>query len=213
MPTISVVPIATPFLSQTVSPAQATPTFTVTFTGQPIANATQAPPPTASPTPNPPPQNLDQAPLYWFAPLPPMPTSAGRTFTGSEDFMALFKPDAPWNEAASHIQVFKLYGEWVAYHASDAELRLVVQDLQQRHLALAVEAGPLTANASCGQGVESFAGIEEGWRIAQRIKQAGGTLHLIALDEPYFFGHFYDGPQACRFEDERRQRDLDVSTF
>ena len=117
--------------------------------------------------------------------------------------MALFKPDAPWSEAASHIQVFKLYGEWVAYQASDADLRQVVQNLQQRRLALAVEAGPLNASSSCGQGVEGFAGIEEGLRIAQRIKQAGGTLHLIAMDEPYFFGHFYDGSQACQWTDQR----------
>jgi len=116
--------------------------------------------------------------------------------------MALFKPEAAWKEAASQLQVFKLYGEWVAYDASDAELRQVVQGLQQRQLALAVEAGPLNASSSCGQGVESFAGIEEGLRIAQRIKQAGGTLHLIVLDEPYFFGHFYDGPHTCRWTDQ-----------
>jgi hypothetical protein len=134
--------------------------------------------------------------------MPPLPTSAGRPFIGAEDFMALFQPDAPWKESASHLQVFKLYGEWVAYQASDAELRQVVQDLQQRRLALAVEAGPLNASASCGEGVEGFAGIEEGLRIAQRIQQAGGVLHLIALDEPYFYGHFYNGPQACRWTDK-----------
>ena len=171
-------------------------------TDPPIATDTPPATPTASPTPNLPPQDLDQTPLYWFAPLPPLPTSDGRPFIGSEDFMALFKPEAPWKESASRIQVFKLYGEWVAYQASDAELRQVVQDLQQRRLALAVEAGPLNATSSCGEGVEGFAGIEEGLRIAQRIKQAGGTLHMIAMDEPYFFGHFYDGPNACRWTDQ-----------
>ena len=164
---------------------------------------------TASPTPNPPPQDLEQIPLYWFAPLPPLPTGEGRPFTGSDDFMALFEPDAPWNESASHIKVFKLYGEWVAYQASDAELRQVVQDLQQRKLALAVEAGPLNASDSCGQGIEGFAGIEEGLRIAQRIKQAGGTIHLIAMDEPYFFGHFYDGPHSCRWTDQYIAQQID----
>ncbi len=56
--------------------------------------------------------------LTWFAPLPPMPTDAGRPYTGSEDFMDLFAPDAPWERAASQLDVFKLYGEWVAYHAT-----------------------------------------------------------------------------------------------
>ena len=182
---------------------------TNTPTSPPSPSSTSTATATASPTLNPPPQDLDQTPLYWFAPLPPMPTSAGRPFTGSDDFMSLFKPDAPWSEAASHIQVFKLYGEWVAYHASDAELKQVVQDLQERKMALAVEAGPLNATESCGQGVESFAGIEEGLRIAQRIKQAGGTIHIIAMDEPYFFGHFYDGPHTCRWTDQYIAQQID----
>jgi len=59
---------------------------------------------------------------------------------------------------AGSIQVFKLYGEWVAYHASEEELREVVVDLEQGGLALAVEAGPLNAPADCGQGIEGFAG-------------------------------------------------------
>lgn len=200
---------ATPLLNPTQPPPQATATPAVTPTSTFVATPTISPTPAPSPTPNPPPQNLDQTPLYWFAPLPALPTNAGRPFTGSDDFMMLFKPDAPWSEAASHLQVFKLYGEWVAYHASDAELRQVVQNLQQRRLALAVEAGPLTAPTGCGQGVESFAGIEEGLRIAQRIRQAGGTLHLISLDEPYFFGHFYDGPHACKWTDQHIAQEID----
>lgn len=72
--------------------------------------------------------------------------------------MALSRPQAPWSEVAGSIQVFKLYGEWVAYHASEEELREVVVDLEQRGLALAVEAGPLNAPADCGQGIEGFAG-------------------------------------------------------
>jgi hypothetical protein len=202
MPMLNVAPVPVAVTTSTPVPVHATETIEVIPTSLPTATATLPAPPTASPSPNPPPQDLDQTPLYWFAPLPPMPTSEGRPFIGSEDFMALFKPEAPWKEGASHIQVIKLYGEWVAYHASDAELRQVVQDLQVRRMALAVEAGPLNASSSCGEGVESFAGIEEGLRIAQRIKQAGGTLHLIALDEPYFFGHFYDGPHTCRWTDQ-----------
>ncbi len=126
-----------------------------------------------------------------------MPTDAGRPFTGSDDFMALFQPAAPWQTAASHIQVFKLYGEWVAYNATEAQLRQVVADLARRRMALAVEAGPLNPPGDCGGGVESFAGTQEGLKIAQRITAAGGTIQLMALDEPYYYGHFYSGPNAC----------------
>ena len=89
------------------------------------------------------------------------------------------------------------------YTASEEELREVVVDLEQRGLALAVEAGPLNAPADCAQGIEGFAGTDEGRLIARRIRTAGGTIDLIALDEPYFFGHVYDGPNACQWTAER----------
>ncbi len=138
-----------------------------------------------------------------------MPTSQGRPFIGSIDFMDLFKPAADWNMAASHFQVFKLYGEWVAYHAADEELKQLISSIQQRRLALAVEAGPITPEDDCGQGVEGFAGIEEGIRIADRIHQVGGRIDLIAMDEPYFYGHFYDGSNACQWTDEKIALNID----
>jgi hypothetical protein len=70
-------------------------------------------------------------------------------------------------------------------------------------LALAVEAGPLDPPEDCGQGVEGFAGVTEGLLIANRIQRAGGVIDLIAMDEPYYFGHFYDGTNACFLTDEQ----------
>jgi len=153
----------------------------------------------ASATPAATPPDLSARPLIWFAPLPPMPTDAGRPFIGSEDFMDLFADDGDWERAAERIGVFKLYGEWVAYHATDAELRAAVEEIARRRLVLAVEMGPLDPPPECGEGVESFAGIDEGQLISRRIRQAGGTLQVIALDEPYYFAHVYDGPNACRW--------------
>jgi hypothetical protein len=141
--------------------------------------------------------------LFWFGPLPPMPTHPGRLFTGSEDFLRLFEPGAPWSTAAGHLHVFKLYGEWVAYHASDAELRTAVEAIRRLGLALAVEAGPLDPPAGCGQGVEGFAGTDEGRRIAERLRAAGGGIDLIALDEPFFYASIYDGANACRWGAEQ----------
>jgi hypothetical protein len=116
--------------------------------------------------------------------------------------MSLFSPTAPWTTAASHIQVFKLYGEWVL-DASDQDLLRVVSDLGSRHIRLAVEAGPLTATADCGASVEGFAGPATGARIARRIQQAGGTLDYVALDEPFAFGHLYDGVNACHWSEQK----------
>jgi hypothetical protein len=124
-------------------------------------------------------------------------------FTGSDDFLDLFAIDAPWSAAQSHLHVFKLYGEWVAYHASDAELRTAVEAIQRMGLALAVEAGPLDPPPECGEGIEGFAGTDEGRLIANRVLKAGGRIDLIALDEPLFFSAIYDGPNACRWDPEK----------
>jgi F5/8 type C domain len=132
---------------------------------------------------------------YWFAPLPPMPERPGRQYIGSDDFMELFSPDAPWQSAARHIQVFKLYGEWVSI-ATDEQLKQVVTDLRRRGIAMGVEGGPLKARG-CGAAVEGFA---DGWaRLADRIRTAGGTIDYIDMDEPYYYAHFFDGPQACHW--------------
>lgn len=175
----------------TTAPPAPSPTST--------ASASPSPEPTQAPTEAPLP-DLSPRPLAWFAPLPPMPTGPGRMFTGSDDFLDLFAPDAPWSATRGHLHVFKLYGEWVAYHASDAELRTAVEAIRRMGLALAVEAGPLDPPPECGQGIEGFAGTDEGRLIANRVLNAGGRIDLIALDEPLFFGSIEDGPNHCRWD-------------
>lgn len=115
--------------------------------------------------------------------------------------MTLFPADAPWTKAAQRIDVFKLYGEWVD-STDPASLAVAVDGIRGRGMALAVEAGPLDP-AGCGSGVESFAGSGSGRRLAQRISAAGGSLQVIALDEPWYFAHVYDGPNACHWPVEQ----------
>ncbi len=164
-------------------------------------------PPPATPTKITEPPSLDANPLVWFAPLPPLPVVNGRPFTGSDDYINLFVPEAQWQVAASRVQVFKLYGEWVGY-ASESQLKQAVQDVQRRGLALAMEFGPLDAE-DCGAGIEGFSGVSYAVSAARRIKSAGGTLHLLAMDEPYFYGHFYDGPNACKWSAEKIAQEID----
>lgn len=151
---------------------------------------------------------LDHDPLYWFGPLPPLPVVEGRSFTGSDDFMKLFEVDAPWQTTAEDIQVFKLYGEWVYNHQGDAQLKKVVNDLNRRGLAIAIETGPLDPDG-CGEEIEGFATVSDSLQMVRAIKSAGGTLHFIALDEPYYYGHFYDGPNACRWSAEKIAGEVD----
>ena len=75
------------------------PANTPSVTSVPLSLSTNTPPPPLpqpTPTNTVPPLSLDVTPLAWFAPLPPLAITAGRDFTGSDDFMQLFEPAAPW---------------------------------------------------------------------------------------------------------------------
>lgn len=63
--------------------------------------------------------------------------------------------------------------------------------------------GPLTPDGLCGAGVEAFPGAADGLAILRSIKAVGGTVQFIALDEPYYYGHFYDGTNACHWTAEK----------
>ncbi|MDQ6869729.1 MAG: hypothetical protein M3178_15710 [Pseudomonadota bacterium] len=131
----------------------------------------------------------------WFTPRnqPPIP---------APDFMNLFQPSAPWLQAASHVQIFKLYPQFVN-NASDADLQTVIAGLRQRHIALAIEYGLLNRNdpvlcggkdPQCGR-VEGFEGELLANALA-RIKNLGGNLQYVAMDEPLWFGTYSTEPGA-----------------
>ena len=129
-------------------------------------------------------------PVNWFAPFPHNTPDD----PGVVDFFALFDAGAPWDTAAAHIQVFKMYEQIMAF--PDASLRKMIADLRSRHIALALEFGPLLVS-TCGSG-EGFRG-DRGLQTAQRIRDLGGVLQYIAFDEPYFFGAIADGPNVCHY--------------
>ena len=129
-------------------------------------------------------------PVNWFAPFPH--NTPGDP--GVLDFFALFGAGAPWDAAAAHIQVFKMYEQIMAF--PDASLRTMFADLRRRHIALALEFGPLLVG-TCGGG-EGFRD-DRGLQTAQRIHDLGGVLQYVAFDEPYFFGAIANGPNACHY--------------
>ncbi len=155
---------------------------------------------TPAPTTSPPSRSSDR-PLVWFAPLPPLGDRTDLQFAdGSADYFDLFAVDAPWAAAARSVGVFKIYSSWVGNYATDEQLRQVVEGTTARGQALAVEIGGLTIRDGCGAGIEGF---DASLGILDRIHAAGGSVSLVAFDEPYAFGHAYSGPNACRWPVER----------
>jgi hypothetical protein len=142
--------------------------------------------------------NRHRDPQVWLAPQSLLPAPLPR----DEDFMQMFKPDAPWPVAAAHTQVFKLYGSFVG-HTTQARINTIIADLNRRHIAIALENGvldvPSTPTPPCG-GLGHFEGYgtpAQAKRIAGMIKAAGGELKYLDMDEPFYNGHFSSKPHAC----------------
>lgn len=141
------------------------------------------------------PISIAQAQSIWLAPRAPFPPA---NVPGAIDLMDLFQPDAPWLGVASHVKVFKLPTMFLAW-VPDEQLGTIVQDLNRRGIALAMEslAQSVLDQPQCGHNVEGYSDPRMAQKIAEKIKRVGGTLRFVAMDEPLFFGHFYNSPEAC----------------
>ena len=131
--------------------------------------------------------------------MPPNPRPASIPLPhGSVDYTDMFTPDAPWKKAAAHIDAFMIPSWYVRLYADDVELTGLLEDLERRGIPLALAMEPLEHPdpSECAQ-TESFEGSID-LAQAQRIKDLGGTVALVGLDEPYAFAHKLDGPDACQ---------------
>jgi hypothetical protein len=141
------------------------------------------------------------------------PVFAETWFAAQRDarYRELFEQGADWDNAASHIQIFK-FGTYFLHHAPEADLAAIIQGLKSRHIALGMEGLMLIESERCGRGVESYGGKSAVPAIAERVKRLGGEITAIALDSPVWFGNGYDGPRACHdsIEDVAKQLAINV---
>lgn len=130
----------------------------------------------------------------WFCP-PANDFVKHGAYLSSQSVMELFEPESPWKNAAARVDVFKTSMGWIL-NVSDADLRKQIADLKRRKIALAVECGVLTPT-NCGQGIEGYKPQGLLLATARRIRDCGGDLSYIAMDEPIDGGVIYTGPGAC----------------
>jgi hypothetical protein len=64
-------------------------------------------------------------------------------------------------------------------------------------LAQAYTLPGIDAPVDCGGGVEGYFAPDQTAALAAKLKRAGGTLQYIAMDEPLWFGHYYNEKNAC----------------
>lgn len=146
----------------------------------------------------------DRPTAIWLSGVDPEAQKA-RHVTEPADYMDLFKPDAPWEKAASRLAIFK-FGTRFVLHSDDAELKTVIDDLRRRHIAFAVELGVLESGGpgTCGYGVEGYGNPTAVESVARRVKALGGQIDNVAMDEPVWFGHIVDkvsksNGNGCRY--------------
>ncbi len=108
-----------------------------------------------------------------------------------------YQPDAPWPEFMSHVKAVGILTQVLA-QISDDNLAKVVAKLKQKHIALGIE---MLAQAydppGCGGGVEGYFPTNQVAQLAAKLKRAGADVAYILMDEPLWFGHYFNGPHAC----------------
>ena len=124
----------------------------------------------------------------WLAPQPK-----------AVDLIDMFKPDAPWKDAASRTQVFKFYGNPFINPTPQDQLDTIVADVTRRRIAIALETGVMNLASNprppCGGWglVEGYGPVALHELMAKKIKRAGGVIKYIAMDEPLWYGHYFKG--------------------
>ena len=150
------------------------------------------------------PLSADDGPLLFFGAMPPKPASANyRIPLGSTDYFELFEPDAPWADALENIDMFRLHAFQMRHYLSDDELRLIIGWLDEHEIPVIFETEPLQPvdPAECDHS-ESFEGPYD-LEMAQRFKNLGGTIDVVAIEQPFTFAHKLVGPRVCRYTLER----------
>lgn len=128
----------------------------------------------------------------------------GRPETYQSWDILFYQPNAPWPAFMNHVTTVGMTTQ-VLHDISDENLAKVVARLRLKRIALGIEMlaqaytlPGVDAPAHCGEGVEGYYAPVATAALAAKLKRAGGELQYIAMDEPLFFGHYYNEKNACR---------------
>src|SRR5690242_8854167 len=113
------------------------------------------------------------------------------------DYVKLFQSNISWPRASNRVQVFKTSTRFLA-EASDQQIKNMIDGLKRLNISLAFEAPMLTGSSGCGTRVEGYGPVDQIELLGARIQHLGGELSYVAMDEPLWFGHNYDGANGCR---------------
>jgi hypothetical protein len=136
----------------------------------------------------------------WLAGVPPI--GQQHKHISDPTYLQMFEPNAPWKVSGSRLTVFKTSMQAIDTE-TDAQLQTMFAALRERHIKFAVESGLLGYPANgCGNGIEGFISPGGPLKSMQRVKNLGGVVDYIAMDEPMLYGHRplrADGTGGCQF--------------
>lgn len=133
---------------------------------------------------------LAKDPLVIFNAYPPKPEHITYDLPpGQRDFDALWQPAAPWATALEHVDIYRLHAFQMRHFMDDEQVQTLIEFLREHEIPLMFETEPLIPPDpdECAHG-ESF---EAPWdlEMAVRLKELGGQVDVIAIEEPYHFAH------------------------
>jgi hypothetical protein len=108
-------------------------------------------------------------------------------------------PEQSWNKVAPRLSAV-IVPEHFIRGSPDKMLVSLIQDLDRRHIDLALEILPINwfHEVPCGGGVEGYSDPGSAYQVVTKLKRAGANVRFISMDEPLWFGHYYSGKNACR---------------
>ncbi|HTV89824.1 MAG TPA: hypothetical protein VME41_12480 [Stellaceae bacterium] len=134
------------------------------------------------------PSGAQVTPQIWFHPPDPVHR---RAFAHESDpeYVKLFEPGAPWQQAAAHVRILKIYTKYLL-EGNEADLRAQFAWLKQHHIGLALE-GPIivTGSSACGTKSEGYSTNGLAPSVIKKLRLLGAEPDYWTADEPLFFGH------------------------
>jgi hypothetical protein len=140
-----------------------------------------------------------------------------------QDFWKPFEDGATWDElarqwpkSANHVNMIAL-NEGPIRAMADATLARLVHELNAHHIA--INLGILATNwfhePPCGGGIEGYSDPGSANGTVTKLLRAGASIGMISMDEPLYFGHYYQGKNACRdtIEDVARRTAVIVKIY
>ncbi|MCP5031036.1 MAG: hypothetical protein GY939_04475 [Actinomycetia bacterium] len=180
---------------------EASSTTTEAATLAPTSTTTSTTAPLVDPRPE---LDLSSDSLVFFGALPPAPEDVTYALpSGSDDYFDLFSPDADWQDALARIDAFRIHAFHLRHFIDDEQLVRILDWLDDNDVPLLFETEPLNPPDpdECNHS-ESFEGPYD-LEMAQRVKDLGGTIAVVAIEQPYSYAHLLDAPGACQYTVER----------